>query len=243
MTIDELVSMARRVHDAERYDLGAASTREYRNAYWARVVGIAHHGHPSYNLTPDPQWHLKDGGGGRPQSDDVAVSMPSRAFWDCIGGVGANSYTFHASGHAEPLPAEQNVYPPPVPSGTGVVLPPPDSLWSSRHADVLQALRSLDTRIIAEQFAASFPNEAWGQKRADQDRPISDDTIARLHEGRLYGYQVVPGTRAPAQSAGQAIDGWTQYLATWRPGKPHPQTWTEHFTAAWATDWPGTVRT
>lgn len=29
-----------------------------------------------------------------------------------------------------------------------------------------------------------------------------------------------------------ATDGWTQYLATWRPGRPHPQTWGMFFEAA-----------
>ena len=117
MTIDSLVAMAERIHDAERWQLGRSSTRETRNAFWARVVGCAYHGHPTYNPHPDPQWHVKNGGGGRPQSDDVAVSMPSRAYWDCIGGAGADGYTFRPGANAEPLPAEQDVYPPPVPEG------------------------------------------------------------------------------------------------------------------------------
>lgn len=117
MTIDSLVAMAERIHDAEGWRLGAGSSRDTRNAFWARVVGCAYHGHPTYNPAPDRQWHLKNGGGGRPQSDDVAVSMPSRQYWDCIGGVGADGYTFRATGHAEPLPAGQEVYPPPVPEG------------------------------------------------------------------------------------------------------------------------------
>lgn len=28
-------------------------------------------------------------------------------------------------------------------------------------------------------------------------------------------------------------DGWLQYLATWRPGKPHASTWPSHFAMAW----------
>lgn len=27
---------------------------------------------------------------------------------------------------------------------------------------------------------------------------------------------------------------WDLYLDTWRPGKPHPATWAEHYQAAWA---------
>lgn len=29
-----------------------------------------------------------------------------------------------------------------------------------------------------------------------------------------------------------AADGWSQYLAAWRPGKPHPETWAGHWQAA-----------
>lgn len=28
--------------------------------------------------------------------------------------------------------------------------------------------------------------------------------------------------------------GWQLYLAAWRPGKPHPQSWEAHFARAWA---------
>lgn len=117
MTIDEVVALARTVHDAEGWNLGAGSTRETRNQFWARAIGIVHHGHPTYNPHPDRQWHIKDGGNGRPQSDDVVVQMPSRYYWDCIPSAGANGYSFHASFDGV-LPADQNVYAPPVPEGT-----------------------------------------------------------------------------------------------------------------------------
>ena len=121
MNINQLVAMAQRIHDLEGYKLGSSSTREYRNAFWARVIGCAYWGHSIYNANPDTQWHLKNAGGGRPQTDDVATSMPSRAYWDCIAGVGADGYRFTPTGHAEPLSLEQEVYPPPKPadSGTG----------------------------------------------------------------------------------------------------------------------------
>jgi hypothetical protein len=44
------------------------------------------------------------------------------------------------------------------------------------------------------------------------------------------------------QGPERAVDGWAQYLATWRPGKPHAATWGGHFSTAWASDLPGTVR-
>lgn len=48
--------------------------------------------------------------------------------------------------------------------------------------------------------------------------------------------------RMVPQDASKSTDGWIQYLACWRPGRPHPETWAGHFTAAWGLDWPGTVR-
>lgn len=48
--------------------------------------------------------------------------------------------------------------------------------------------------------------------------------------------------RALPTDAHGAPQGWLIYLATWRPGNPHVQTWNGHFDHAWATTWPGTVR-
>lgn len=157
MDIHEVVRLAKRVHDAEGYNLGTGSTREYRNAFWARAIGIVHHGHPSYNPTPDPQWHIKDAGGGRPQSDDVAVSMPSRRHWDCIPNAGRDDYRFEANG-GEVLGPEQNVFAPPVPSGaapnprptpqpTPTPTPPPVPLCSA--PDVKAEVADLRTALIA----------------------------------------------------------------------------------------------
>ena len=40
------------------------------------------------------------------------------------------------------------------------------------------------------------------------------------------------------QSVLSGVDGWAIYLATWRPGKPRPQTWAGYYAASW----PGAVR-
>lgn len=129
---DRIAEIAKTVHDVEGWSLGSSSVRECdlrdspkncRNGFWARIIGIVHFGHPVYNPTPDPSWCLKDGGGGRPQTDDVATKCVSREFWDCIGGVGADGYQdkFSCNGHgSERLPAVQNVYAPPKPAGGGV---------------------------------------------------------------------------------------------------------------------------
>jgi len=129
LTIDQVLQIAKRVHDDEGYDLGngsSAEARAYRNAYWARAIGCCHHGHPVYNPdNADPQWCIKDAGGGRPQSDDVvSIATPAkgspyqaRDSWDCIPGSGLPGYHFEAS-YIGYLPDGQNIYPPPVPSGS-----------------------------------------------------------------------------------------------------------------------------
>jgi len=199
MDINGVVAIAQRVHDAERMNFSGSSTREERNANFARIVGIVHHGHPVYCPTPDPQWHLKNGGNGRPQSDDVTVSMPSRTFWDCIPDAGTDRYRFEAQGHGEFLPAEQNVYAPPVPAGGGGVVTPPPGMpwWTPAHQAVLQRLGGRDTRTIAQQLAYDFPAEQWGQKAAGAGRPVSVDVIGQMRAGTLYGVRVVPGTVSP----------------------------------------------
>lgn len=120
MTPEQIATLAKRVHDVEGWNLGARSSRETRNTFWERVVGIVHWGHPVYNTTPDPRWHCKDpdGPGGRPQSDDVVVLMPSRQYWDCIPGAGADGYSFRATFDGL-LPADQFVFVPSKPDGAG----------------------------------------------------------------------------------------------------------------------------
>jgi hypothetical protein len=124
MTITELVRMAKRIHDVEGWDLGSRSSRETRNAFLERVVGCAYWGHPAYNSQPDTQWHCKDpdGPGGRPASDDVVVSMPTRYAYDLIPGAGADGYRFEA--HGFDLGPEQFVFVPSKPNGAG--FPEPD---------------------------------------------------------------------------------------------------------------------
>ena len=37
----------------------------------------------------------------------------------------------------------------------------------------------------------------------------------------------------PLPARGEAAEGWEQYLAAWRPGKPHAPTWDKFFNDAW----------
>jgi hypothetical protein len=117
MDIHGVMSIMKRVHDEEGWNLGTNSTRDQRNYFLERVCGIVHWGHPTYNSTPDAQWHCKDADGphgGRPPSDDVVVSMPSRTMYDCIPGCGADGYRF-APSNGEFLEAAQYVFVPAKP--------------------------------------------------------------------------------------------------------------------------------
>jgi len=112
--VSEAVGILIRVHDDLRYDLGRNSSRDSRNAWLAASVAAVHYGHPRFNAAgPHPSWCIKNGGAGRPQSDDVLVLCQSRDAWDLVGGAGANGYFFHID-YIGRLPGNQEVYPPPV---------------------------------------------------------------------------------------------------------------------------------
>lgn len=111
--INEVLAIVRAVHDGTGADLGSRSSRDSRNRFFASAIAAVHFGHGRYNPRgPDSGWCIKDGGSGRPQSDDVAVRCNSRDAWDLIGGAGANGYSFHTD-YIGRLPGDQNVYPPP----------------------------------------------------------------------------------------------------------------------------------
>lgn len=196
LTPDQIADITRRVHDAEGMDWGATSSREQRNRDWARIAGIVHHGHPLYNPTPDPRWHIKDAGGGRPQSDDVLAFKDTRMIIDFIGGTGANGYTIRAGHWEGPIGPEQNIYAPPVPSGGGVSTPTPpapSTVWTTKHQALWERLQTRTPLVVAQQLAASFPDEKWGRKRAGAGRDLSDNTIARkMPNGRLWGVKINP---------------------------------------------------
>ena len=111
--INEAAAIIRAVHDGTGANLGGGSSRDSRNAFFAGAVAAVHYGHPRYNPKgPDSGWCIKDGGAGRPQSDDVIVRCGSRDAWDIVGGAGASGYSFHVD-YIGRLPGDQNVYPPP----------------------------------------------------------------------------------------------------------------------------------
>ena len=109
----EALSIIKTVHDVEGWNLGSRSSRDQRISFLFRAVATITYGHGRYNPKgPDPQWCVKDAGGGRPPSDDVIVRCDTRDAYDLIGGAGADGYTFRLDSIGV-LPRDQNVYPPP----------------------------------------------------------------------------------------------------------------------------------
>jgi hypothetical protein len=52
---------------------------------------------------------------------------------------------------------------------------------------------------LASTLKARFPDENWGTKRASSSRPLSNESIARPANGRLWGYDLIIGAGAPGQ--------------------------------------------
>jgi len=112
--IGEAVAIIRRIYDSERYNIGRSSTRGQRNVFLQSAVAALHYGHRTYNPAGgDPQWCIKDGGAGRPQSDDVIVRCSTRDAWDLVLSIGGDRYRWHPD-YIGRLPGGQNVYAPPL---------------------------------------------------------------------------------------------------------------------------------
>jgi hypothetical protein len=110
--ISEAASIVRTIYTELNYNIGSSSSREERNVYFERAVAALHYGHSWFNPKgPDPNWCIKNGGAGRPQSDDVIVRCDSRDAWDLVGGIGGDNYHWGID-YIGRLPGDQVVYAP-----------------------------------------------------------------------------------------------------------------------------------
>jgi hypothetical protein len=50
---------------------------------------------------------------------------------------------------------------------------------------------------LAQTFAARFPAQGWGTKRASSTRPLSKDAVARIVDGIIWSWDVVTGGNDP----------------------------------------------
>lgn len=111
--VNEAASIIKTIYTELKYNIGSNSTRDQRNVYLQRAVAALHFGHVRFNPAGrDSNWCIKNGGPGRPQSDDVIVRCDTREAWDLIGGIGGDAYHWGIE-YIGRLPGDQAVYPPP----------------------------------------------------------------------------------------------------------------------------------
>ncbi len=80
------------IYTTGRWDITGRSNREQLNLFLETAVAALHYGHGKWNPRgPDTGWCIKNGGPGRPQSDDVIARCDSRDAWDLVGGIGGNN--------------------------------------------------------------------------------------------------------------------------------------------------------
>jgi hypothetical protein len=110
--IGEAVDIIVTIYDAGRYFIGRGAQRADMNIYLENAVAAIHYGHPKWNPRgPDSNWCIKDGGAGRPQSDDVIALCSSRDAWDLVGGIGGPNPVWVTT-YIGRLDRSQNIYPP-----------------------------------------------------------------------------------------------------------------------------------
>jgi hypothetical protein len=148
-------------------------------------------------------------------SHDAVCFQDDGSRFDIIGGAGDGNPA--APVWQGPQPERpSNVFVPlsavPAPSGGTSPGPSPTPgavVWAPHHTALLARWPLVITRSqavmrrVAEQFAYSFPTEGWGVKRADPNRPQSDNVIARETPSGLWGFQLVPFAATAINLAGQ----------------------------------------
>lgn len=105
---------------------------------------------------------------------------------------------------------------------------PARGLWQFERGGVAGVLRHPATQAHAATLCWRCGNA--GTTAAVYHQLEHDDVLAAGFARLLLW--TLPGA-LPVR--GQAEEGWRQYIAAWRPGKPHRHTWDEFYEEAWAT--------
>lgn len=113
MTEEDVFQIVKAAHELMDWRPNGSTSREQRNRWFEAAVAAVHYGHPVLNPGGgDLRWQIKNAGGGRPQSDDIVVHAPTRAYFDLISATGTDGYQWGIGRHHDTLPAAQEVYPP-----------------------------------------------------------------------------------------------------------------------------------
>lgn len=100
------------IYTAGRWDISGRSNRDTLNLFLETAMAAIHYGHPKWNPRgPDAGWCIKNGGPGRPQSDDVIARCDTRDAWDLILSIGGPNPVWSPS-YIGRLPGGQQIYPP-----------------------------------------------------------------------------------------------------------------------------------
>jgi hypothetical protein len=100
------------IYSAARWDLSGRSSRDQLNLYLEIAVAALHYGHGKWNPKgPDSGWCIKNGGPGRPQSDDVLARCDTRDAWDLVLSIGGPNPVWSPS-YIGRLPNVQQIYAP-----------------------------------------------------------------------------------------------------------------------------------
>lgn len=109
---------------------------------------------------------------------------------------------------------------------------PARGFWQFEPVAVRAVLRHHTTYIAAANLLTLLGYE--GQSPEAVHAAIEHNDVLAAGFARLLLYS---DPRLPPQSADGSVDGWLQYLACWRPGKPHQDRWASNFQEAWSIDW------
>lgn len=110
--LGEAVAIIQAIYRAGNYDIGPRSNRGQRNIYIETAVAALHYGHGRWNPQgPDSGWCIKNGGNGRPQSDEVLARCDTREAWDLVSGIGGPNPRWHPDPLGR-LPGVQAIYAP-----------------------------------------------------------------------------------------------------------------------------------
>ena len=101
------------------------------------------------------------------------------------------------------------------------------SFWQAESGGGFRGLLSHhETRAISREVLAVM---AYGEPDERDFQAIEDNDILACCGARLLLWT----HPKPLPAHDEQDYAWQYYLETWRPGRPHPQTWPECFSRAW----------